>query len=57
MKDSLASSIYENFGEREDGTAVNVVQQQDALAARLEAQQTRHLKERRHRLRVPDLTQ
>ena len=30
-----AFELVENFGQREDGSLVNVVQQQDALAARL----------------------
>src|SRR5262249_16156603 len=31
-----AFQLVENFGQREDGARVNVVQQQDALAARLD---------------------
>src|SRR5215471_9434152 len=31
-----AFEVVENFGQREDGAGVNVVQQQDALAARLD---------------------
>jgi hypothetical protein len=38
MNDLVAAAfeLVENFGQREDGAGVNVVQQQDALAARLE---------------------
>jgi hypothetical protein len=37
MNDLVAAAfeLVENFGQREDGAGVNVVQQQDALAARL----------------------
>src|SRR6516164_8230691 len=38
MNDLVAAAfeLVENFGQREDGSQVNVVQQQDALAARLD---------------------
>ena len=38
MNDLVAAAfeLVENFGQREDGAGVNVVQQQDALAARLD---------------------
>src|SRR5262249_59684681 len=38
MNDLVAAAfeLVENFGQREDGSLVNVVQQQDALAARLD---------------------
>src|SRR5215813_11353625 len=38
MNDLVAAAfqLVENFGQREDGARVNVVQQQDALAARLD---------------------
>src|SRR5258708_32547734 len=38
MNDLVAAAfeLVENFGQREDGAGANVVQQQDALAARLD---------------------
>ncbi|HZD29430.1 MAG TPA: hypothetical protein VE251_12145, partial [Xanthobacteraceae bacterium] len=38
MNDLVAAAfeLVENFGQREDGAGMNVVQQQDALAARLD---------------------
>src|SRR5215813_14301206 len=47
MNDLVAAAfeLVENFGQREDGAEVNVVQQQDALAARLDTANgaSRHL--------------
>jgi len=38
MNDLVAAAfeLIKNFGQREDGAGVNIVQQQDALAARLD---------------------